>query len=235
MRVPDRRAGASGGAHLACAFDSRCDNGRASDRRLPARGSVHDARSERPCGRPSVSTTSASGHRLVPASDGRRSARANTSASGPCSESREIEELVELPLMSDAAIPRDAGCPDKVAVPALVYVDQIYFALVSLPGGQPEPRAGQQRRLVHSPMNCLAMFAGPHFGNYEAGFRFGRLGYELVERRDLNRFQARTFATFGFVMPWTKHVRAGRDLLRRAFEVANATVTSLCGVTLAVR
>ena len=66
------------------------------------------------------------------------------------------------------------------------------------------------------------MIAGPHFGNYKAGFRFGRLGYELVEKRGLKRFQARTYLWFGnFVMPWTKHVRAGRDLMRRAFEAAN--------------
>ena len=66
------------------------------------------------------------------------------------------------------------------------------------------------------------MIAGPRFGDYQAGFRFGRLGYELVEQRGLKRFQARTYMIFGsLVMPWTRHVRAGRDLLRRAFEAAN--------------
>ena len=69
---------------------------------------------------------------------------------------------------------------------------------------------------------CLGMIAGPHFGNYKAGFRFGQLGYELVEKRGLKRFQARTYMLFGgYVMPWTKHVRACRDLVHRAFEVAN--------------
>ena len=42
-------------------------------------------------------------------------------------------------------------------------------------------------------MYGLVMIAGPHFGNYKAGFRFGRLGYELVEKRGLKRFQARTY------------------------------------------
>ena len=68
----------------------------------------------------------------------------------------------------------------------------------------------------------LGMVAGPRFGNYEAGFRFGQLGYELVEQRGLKRFQARIYMILGiYVIPWTKHVRAGRDLLRRAFEAAN--------------
>jgi PAS domain S-box-containing protein len=68
----------------------------------------------------------------------------------------------------------------------------------------------------------LGMIAGPHFGNYKVGFRFGRLGYELVEKRGLKRFQAGTYMCFGsHVMPWTKHVRACRDLIHRAFEAAN--------------
>src|SRR5262249_46017185 len=68
----------------------------------------------------------------------------------------------------------------------------------------------------------LGMIAGPHFGNYKAGFRFGRLGYELVEKRGLKRFRARTYMLFGsHVMPWSKHVRTCRDLINRAFQAAN--------------
>ena len=69
----------------------------------------------------------------------------------------------------------------------------------------------------------LSMAAGPRFGDYRTEvYRFGRLGYDLVERRGLTRFQARTYLEFGYgVLPWTSHVRAGRDLVRRAFEAAN--------------
>ena len=49
----------------------------------------------------------------------------------------------------------------------------------------------------------FAIIAGPCFGNYKDGFRFGRLGYELVEKRGLTRYQARTYMSFGhIVMPW---------------------------------
>ena len=66
------------------------------------------------------------------------------------------------------------------------------------------------------------MIAGSRFGDYKAGFRFGQLGYDLVEQRGLKRFQARTYMNFGnVVLPWTRHVRAGRELVRRAFEAAN--------------
>jgi predicted ATPase len=51
----------------------------------------------------------------------------------------------------------------------------------------------------------LGILAGLRFGNYKAGFRFGRLGYELVEQRGLKRFEAAAYMCFGmFVMPQTK-------------------------------
>jgi PAS domain S-box-containing protein len=65
------------------------------------------------------------------------------------------------------------------------------------------------------------MVAGLHFGDYKAGFRFGQLGCDLVERRAMRRFQARTHASFAnSVMPSVKHVLVARNLLRRAFETA---------------
>jgi predicted ATPase len=68
----------------------------------------------------------------------------------------------------------------------------------------------------------FAIIAGPRFGNYMDGCRFGRLGYDLVEKRGLKRFQGRTYMSFGgVVVPWTRHVLAGRDLVRRAFDAAN--------------
>ena len=70
----------------------------------------------------------------------------------------------------------------------------------------------------------LGMILGPHFGDYQAGFRFGRLGYDLVEKRGLHRYQARVYMSFGtIVMPWTKHIQTGRALVRRAFDTANKT------------
>jgi PAS domain S-box-containing protein len=68
----------------------------------------------------------------------------------------------------------------------------------------------------------LGFVAGPRFGDYQAGFRFGQLGYDLVEKRGLKRFQTRIYFNFGsLVIPWTRHIRSGRDLVRRAFETAN--------------
>src|SRR5258706_5077797 len=69
----------------------------------------------------------------------------------------------------------------------------------------------------------MAMVAGPLLANYSrTALGFGQLVYELVEQRGLKRFRARVYAVFvNIIMPWTRHVRAGRDLIRRAFDVAN--------------
>jgi signal transduction histidine kinase len=67
------------------------------------------------------------------------------------------------------------------------------------------------------------MVLGSHFGDYRAGFRFGTLALDLVETRGLDGFKARVFKQFGaHVSPWTQHLRAGRTVLRKAFDVAVA-------------
>ncbi|HYY29645.1 MAG TPA: AAA family ATPase [Chthoniobacterales bacterium] len=134
--------------------------------------------------------------------------------------SRQIEELIDLPLMTN---PDDLDALDvlaEVVTPAL-FCDENLSSLVicrmvnlSLEHGNSD---GSCFAYV-----WFAIITGPRFGNYDAGFRFGRLGYDLVEERGLKRFQARTYMSFGdIVLPWTKHVRAGRELVRRAFDAAN--------------
>jgi len=134
--------------------------------------------------------------------------------------SRSIEDFVDLPLVSDALSRATLDVLTKV-VPAAQCTDRNLFSLVvcrmvnlSLQHGNTD---GSSFAYV-----LLGMIAGPHFDNYNAGFEFGRLGYALAEKRNLHRYQARTYMAFGsFVMPWTRHVRTGRDLVRRAFDVAN--------------
>ena len=134
--------------------------------------------------------------------------------------SRAIESLIDLPLMSNAASLATLDVLTKLGPPAW-HTDANLLSLVvcravnlSLEGGNCD---GSCYAYV-----VLGLLAGPRFGDYQAGFRFGRLGYDLVEQRGLKRFQARTHLNFGsIVTPWTRHVRAGRDPLRRAFEAAN--------------
>jgi PAS domain S-box-containing protein len=133
--------------------------------------------------------------------------------------SRTIEDLSVSPLITDPISLATLDLLIRVAVPAF-FLSSHLFAVAVCRAVSLSLREG------NSDASCIAyelfaMLAGPHFGNYDAGYRFGRLGCELVERPALKRFQARTYETFGFVIPWTRHVRTGRDLLTRSFEIAN--------------
>jgi PAS domain S-box-containing protein len=134
---------------------------------------------------------------------------------------RTIESLIELPLMTDPASLATLDVLAKIVPPAF-YTDANLLALIICRGVNLSLERGNCDASC-SVYEWLSMVAGPHFGDYRtAVYRFGQLGYDLVEGRGLTRFQARTFMDFGgSVLPWTRHVRAGRDLIRRAFEAAN--------------
>jgi PAS domain S-box-containing protein len=133
---------------------------------------------------------------------------------------RPIEALVEQPSLDDPTSLAALDVLTKLTVPAM-YTDANLLSLVSC----------RAVNLCLEKGNCdassmafsvLGFVAGPYFGDYQAGFRFGQLGYDLVEKAGLKRFQARVYFNFGsLVIPWTRHVRDGRALVRRAFETAD--------------
>jgi len=147
--------------------------------------------------------------------------------------SRTIEALIELPLMTDPASLATLAFLTKIGAPA-VYTDANLVALVACRAVNLSLERGNCDASC-SAYVWVSMVAGPRFGDYRtAVYRFGQLGYDLVEGRGLTRFQARTYMEFGYgVLPWTRHVRAGRDLVRRAFEAANKmgdlTYAAYCG------
>ena len=132
----------------------------------------------------------------------------------------EIETVIDLPLMSDAASLATLEALTRLA-PSAYYSDVNLHSLIvcravnlSLAGGNCDGSCYAYA--------VLGLIAGPHFGDYQAGLRFGRLGYDLVEQRGLKRFQARTYMNYAaLIMSWTSDLRGGRDLVRRAFETAH--------------
>jgi PAS domain S-box-containing protein len=133
---------------------------------------------------------------------------------------RAIEDLVNVPLMNDSDSLATVDLLIRVAVPGHLF-ESIYLLAVVVC-----TVVGLGLERGHSDASCVAyvdlgMLAGPLFGHFDAGYRFGRLGCDLVERPELQRFQARTFEAFGFVMAWTQHVRKGRELIFRAFDIAS--------------
>ena len=131
-----------------------------------------------------------------------------------------IEDVVDMPLMSD---PESLGTVDvltKLVVPAF-FTDRNLDSLAICRAVNLSLEHG------NCDASCLAYItlgriAGPRFGNYQGAFRFGQVGFELVERRGLKRFQAGTYLYYAaWIARWMRHVRASSDLQRRAFEEAN--------------
>ena len=114
-----------------------------------------------------------------------------------------IEALLDLPLMSD---PDRRATMDVLTVltsPAL-FTDVNLFRLVV------SRMANLSLEHGNSDGSCLAYawlggVLGTYFGDYQAGFRFGKLGLDLVEKHGLDRFKARVYLVFAVhVAHWTQ-------------------------------
>ena len=94
---------------------------------------------------------------------------------------RAIEDLINCPLMDDAASLATVELLSKLSAPAML-TDANLACLTSCKA------VSLSLELGNCDASCFAYvllgkIAGPRFGDYQAGFRFGQLGYELVERR----------------------------------------------------
>jgi predicted ATPase/signal transduction histidine kinase len=132
---------------------------------------------------------------------------------------RQIEDLIDLPLITDRDVLDTLDVFTEIMTPAQLFDEHLSSLVIC-----------RMITLTLEHGNCdassfayvwLAMFAGPRFNNYRDGFRFGQLGYDLVKKRGLTRYQARIWMNMGStVLPWAKHVAGGRELVRRAFDAA---------------
>ena len=132
---------------------------------------------------------------------------------------RPIEALVDLPPMTDPACRAMLDVLTVLEEPAhfidenLRYLVLARMVNLSLENGNSD---GSCVAYVN-----LGWLVGPRFGDHQAAFRFGKLGLDLVEKRGLERFRARVSQCFGyFVIPWSRHLRTGIELLRRSFTAA---------------
>jgi PAS domain S-box-containing protein len=135
--------------------------------------------------------------------------------------SRSIESIIELPLVSD---PNWRAIMDVLTevIPAASYTDEnlLGVVLLSMAGLSLEHGNSDGSCFAYS---CLYLVVQERFGDYETGYRFGKLSFDLVEDRGLNRFKARVYMCFATLIPWTRHLSGIRGLLRRAFDAALET------------
>jgi PAS domain S-box-containing protein len=134
--------------------------------------------------------------------------------------SRTTEELIDLPVMRDPASRATIDLLTRL-VPPTRFTDANLFCVSVCRAVNLSLEYGNCDASCYAYVT-LGLIAGPFFGDYAGGFRFGQAAYELVEQRGLMRFQQQVYMIFGnMVLPWSKHIRGGREMLRRAFDVAN--------------
>ena len=131
---------------------------------------------------------------------------------------RSIEQLVDLPSMTDPGWRATVDVLVTFSSPA-GFMDSNLSSLIlgriinlSLEHGHTD---GSCFGYVYS---NLAL--GACFGDYRTGFRFAKLGFDLMESRKLFRFKPRVYLGFALSNSWVKHLSASHAVLRRAFEAA---------------
>ena len=131
---------------------------------------------------------------------------------------RSIEQLVDLPLMTDPGWRATVDVLVTFSSPA-GFMDSNLNSLIlariinlSLEHGHTD---GSCFGYVYS---NLAL--GACFGDYRTGFQFAKLGFDLMESRKLFRFKPRVYLGFALSNSWVKHLSASHAVLRRAFEAA---------------
>jgi predicted ATPase/signal transduction histidine kinase len=147
---------------------------------------------------------------------------------------RAIEEVTDFPLMSDPTTIATLDVLTKV-LPAAFFTDLNLQALIICRAASLSIENG------NNDGSCLtyvwvSIIAGHKFGHYKEAFQFVQLGYDLVEKRGLKRFEAATYhSAASTMMAWMKHPRTCVNVLLQAFEIARrigdvayAGYSSLC-------
>ncbi|MGH6881235.1 MAG: AAA family ATPase, partial [Hypericibacter sp.] len=134
---------------------------------------------------------------------------------------RSIEQLLDLPLMSDANWLATMDVLTELLPPAR-FTDNNLHDLTLLRMTNLSLEHGNCDASCHA-YAVLNIVLGLRLGDYQTGFRFGQLGRDLVDKRGLERFKARVYMALGAItIPWTMHVLSGRVLIKHAFDIANA-------------
>ncbi len=144
---------------------------------------------------------------------------------------RPIEELIDLPLMTDPEIKAAMSILAVLFAPSIV-TDRNLLLLCGCHMVSISIRFGNCDASVMA-YGYLGMNLGPFFGDYRQGFRFGRLGYQLMEKRRLVAYKAKIEFIIGcFISFWVQPLNRGIEHLGSAFKAAinagDLNVASYC-------
>ncbi len=132
---------------------------------------------------------------------------------------REIEELAELPAMTDPNMLIAMDILGVIFVPA-IYTN-IYLATLLLSHMVNISMTYGLSQISPLGFVAFALPLGPLFNDYQEGYRFGKMGYEMVERAEDHRFRGQVNFLFAqFINSWVNHLPTSVPILQRAFDLS---------------
>src|SRR5712664_1179549 len=136
-------------------------------------------------------------------------------------EERPIEDMIDLPLMTDPEL-QAAMQVLSVLTPAAYFTDFHLYRLLVCRMVNVSMEHGTSGASAHA-YGRLGTILGPVFHRYREGYRFGRLACELVEKHGFIAYQAKVHHAMGWVAFWTQPITTAIDFSRAAYRAAIET------------
>ena len=143
-------------------------------------------------------------------------------------DGRPIEGLIDLPLMTDPEL-KAAMRLLLVLANGAYFTDFHLFCLLLSRMVNVSMQHGTSGESANA-CGFLGFTLGPVFHRYREGYRFTKLGCDLVEKHGLIACQAKVYSAMGLVAVWTQPMASAIDFTRAAFRTAIETgdLTTAC-------
>ena len=136
-------------------------------------------------------------------------------------EGRPVESLIDLPLMTDPELQAAMRlCSDLSSV--AYFTDLHLICLLACRVVNISMQHGMSGGSAHA-YGCLGFFLGRLFHRYGEGYRFAKVGCDLVEKHNFIAHQAKVYIFAAIAAWWTQPVASVIDFSRAAFRIAIET------------
>jgi PAS domain S-box-containing protein len=141
---------------------------------------------------------------------------------------RPVEHLIDLPLMTNPEL-QAAMRLLSILSEAAYFTDLHLFCVLLCRMVNISLQHGTSGASAHA-CAFLGFILGPVFHRYREGYRFTKLGCDLVEKHGFLAYQARVHAARGFAAIWTQPIATAIDFNRTALRTATETgdLTTSC-------
>jgi PAS domain S-box-containing protein len=141
---------------------------------------------------------------------------------------RSIEDLIDLPLMTDPELQAAMQVFSTLLGPAY-FTDMQLFSVLVCRMVNISIQHGTSGASAHG-CAYLGGILGVVFNRYREGYRFAKLACDLVEKHGFIAYQAKAYHAMALVSLWTQPITTAIDFNRAAFRAATETgdLTSAC-------